>query len=187
MFYFAGHGYFQADEDDDESDGFDEALVPHDARLVSLETRPMQVANLVLDDEIGNLLDGLDGRFVQVIVDTCHAGTMTRSLAPPAADPRYVRTIGLGRDVTSSRSGASPPYTRSVAAARQRDAGFAEVKGSTTVWTAVSPLQLALEDREAEAPQGVFTRRFVRGIAERLADRDGDGRVRARRAARLCA
>ena len=42
---------------------------------------------------------------------------------------------------------------------------------------AVSPLQLALEDREAEEPQGVFTRRFVSGIAERRADRDGDGRV----------
>ena len=84
LFYFAGHGYFQTDEDDDEPDGYDEALVPHDARLISRETRPMQVANLILDDEIRVLLDGLDDRRVHVIVDSCHAGTMTRSLAPPA-------------------------------------------------------------------------------------------------------
>ena len=38
-------------------------------------------------------------------------------------------------------------------------------------------LQVALEDREAEEPQGVFTSRFVSGIAERRADRDGDGHV----------
>ena len=177
LFYFAGHGYFQTDENDDEPDGYDEALVPHDARLISRETRPMQVANLILDDEIRMLLDGLDDRRVHVIVDSCHAGTMTRSLAPPAADPRYVRTIGLGPDVTAKRSVSHSPFTRSAVVARQRDAGFVETTGNIAVWTAVSPLQLALEDRESVEPEGVFTRRFVRGIAERLADRDGDGRV----------
>ena len=177
LFYFAGHGYFQIDEDDDEPDGYDEALVPHDARLISRETRPMQVANLVLDDEVRVLLDGLDDRRVHVIVDSCHAGTMTRSLAPPATDPRYVRTIGLGPDMTAKRSVSHSPFTRSAVVARQRDAGFVETTGNVAVWTAVSPLQLALEDRESAEPEGVFTRRFVRGIAERLADRDGDGRV----------
>ena len=177
LFYFAGHGYFQTDQDDDEPDGYDEALVPHDARLIAREMRPMEVANLIRDDEIGALLDTLDGRQVHVIVDSCHAGTMTRSLVPPAADPRYVRTIGLGSEVTAKRSVTRSPFTRSAVTARQRDAGFVESTGNITVWTAVSPLQLALEDREAAEPEGVFTRRFVRGIAERLADRDGDGQV----------
>ena len=63
------------------------------------------------------------------------------------------------------------------AIARQRESGFLETGGGAVVWSAVSPLQLALEDREAEEPQGVFTRRFVQGIAERRADRNGDGRV----------
>ena len=177
LFYFAGHGYFQRDEDGDEPDGYDEALVPHDARLISRETRPMQVANLILDDEIRELLDGLNDRLVHVIIDSCHAGTMTRSLVPAAADPRYVRTIGLGMGVAGERSGTRSAFTRSAAVARQRDTGFIESKGNVTAWTAVSPLQLALEDREAKEPEGVFTSRFVRGIAERLADRDGDGRV----------
>ena len=177
LFYFAGHGYFQIDEDRDEPDGYDEALVPHDGRLVSRDKRPMQVANLILDDEIRTLLGALDDREVSVIVDSCHAGTMTRSLVPPAADPSVVRTIGLGSDVVAKRSATRSPFSRDAAAARQREAGFIDVPGNVTAWSAVSPLQLALEDREAEAPQGVFTRQFVRGIAERLADRDGDGRV----------
>ena len=177
LMYFAGHGYYQPDKDGDETDGFDEALVPHDGRLILRGTRPMQVANLILDDEIGTLLDGLDGRQVHVIVDSCHAGTMTRSLEPPAADPSYVRTIGLGPGTAAERSRTRSAFTPDIAAARQRDAGFIEAKDNVATWTAVSALQLALEDREAEEPQGVFTRRFIRGIAERLADRDGDGRV----------
>ena len=53
-------------------------------------------------------------------------------------------------------------------AARQSDKGFIDTGGNIAAWTAVSPLQLALEDREADEPQGVFTRLFVRGIGERL-------------------
>ena len=176
LLFYAGHGYYQADDDGDEPDGFDEALVPHDARLVSRDERPMRVANLILDDEIGALLGGFRDREVHVIVDSCHAGTMTRSLARPVADPRYARTLGIG--MAAARSAGRPAFTRGAVAVRQAEAaGFVESGGSMTVWTAVSPLQLALEDREAAEPQGVFTRRFVRGIAEGLADRDGDGRV----------
>ncbi|MCY4319257.1 MAG: trypsin-like serine protease [Alphaproteobacteria bacterium] len=175
LLYFAGHGYYREDEDGDEADGYDEALVPHDARLVSNTGRPMKVANLLLDDEIGALLAGLEGRRVQVVVDSCHAGTMTRSLKLPSADPARVRTLGLRS--LGTRSLSPPSFDRSAAAARQREAGFVETGGENIVWSAVSPLQLALEDREANEPQGVFTRRFVQGIAEKRADRNGDGRV----------
>ena len=104
MLYFAGHGYFQPDDNGDEQDGYDEVLVPHDARLVSDEGRPMKIANLIRDDEVGALLDELENRRVQLIVDSCHSGTMTRSLAPPAADPRYARTLGLAADKSGTRS-----------------------------------------------------------------------------------
>ena len=177
LLYFAGHGYFQTDEDGDEADGYDEVLIPHDARLVSDAGRPMRIANFIRDDEVGALLDELRGRQVQLIVDSCHAGTMTRSLAPPSADPRYARTLGLAADKAGTRSAAASAFSRSAAAARQRDAGFVETEGDFVAWTAVSALQVALEDREAEEPQGVFTSRFVSGIAERRADRNGDGRV----------
>ena len=178
LLYYAGHGYFQLDDDGDEQDGFDEVLVPQDARIVSGETRPMHVANLIRDDEVGALLDELRDREAYLIIDSCHSGTMTRSAAAAKADQRYVRTL-LGPDSRDfgRRDALELPFTRSAAAARQRDAGFIESNGNLVAWSAVSPLQLALEDREADELQGVFTRRFVRGIAEGLADRDGDGRV----------
>ena len=177
MLYFAGHGYFQPDDSGDEQDGYDEVLVPHDARLVSDDSRPMKIANLIRDDEVGTLLDELENRRVQLIVDSCHSGTMTRSLAPPAADPRYARTLGLAADKSGTRSLTDHAFSRSTTMARQRDAGFVEVEGDLIAWTAVSSLQLALEDRDSPEPQGVFTSRYVDGIAELRADRDGDGRV----------
>ena len=174
LLYFAGHGYFQVDDDGDESDGYDEALVPHDARLRSSDSQPMQVSNLILDDDVGKHLAALRDRLVYVIVDACHAGTMTRSLSLAAADPGRVRTIGLGMP---GRPATRAAFSRAAAVSRQREAGFTDTDNNVVSWAAVSPLQLALEDRETPEPQGVFTSRFVRGIAERRADRNVDGRV----------
>jgi len=177
LLYYAGHGYYQIDQDGDEADGFDEVLVPHDARIVSGEPRPMQVANLIRDDEVGAMLDELEDRQVFLIVDSCHSGTMTRSAAPAAGDQRYVRTL-LSEDAREFGRRALPSeFTESTRSSRQRDLGFIDSRDNLVAWTAVSPLQLALEDRESAEPEGVFTGRFVRGIAQRLADRDGDGRV----------
>ena len=177
ILYYSGHGYFQPDDDGDEPDGYDEVLAPHDARLVSGETWPLSYANLIRDDEVGALLNNIQDRRVQVIVDSCHSGTMTRSLVPPVADPQYARTLGLRIDKAGTRSAVQPTFSQSAAIARQADKGFLETRGNLTVWTAVSALQVALEDREANPREGVFTGRFVKGIAQRLADRDGDGRV----------
>ena len=174
LLYFAGHGYFQTDDDGDESDGYDEALVPHDARLLSSDSQPMRVSNLILDDDVGMHLAALHDRLVYVIVDACHAGTMTRSLSLAAADPGRVRTIGLG---IPRRSSTRAALSREAVVSRQRETGFTDRGGNVVSWAAVSPLQLALEDREVANPQGVFTSRFVRGIAERRADRNADGRV----------
>ena len=177
LLYYAGHGYFQVDRDGDEADGYDEVLVPHDARRISSDTHPMQLSNLIGDDEVAKLLDELHDRQVSVIVDSGHSGTMTLSAAPGSTDQRYVRTLLTPDARDFGRRDLESAFARSALAARQRDTGFIEARGNVVAWSAVSPLQLALEDREAGQPQGVFTRRFIRGIAKRLADRDGDGFV----------
>ena len=168
LFYFAGHGFYREDEDGDEPDGVDEALVPHDARLVSDGSGPAWMENLIIDDEIGSLFAELHDRHAYLIADSCHSGTITRGLG---VDPSVVRTIDLrlGKDRRSAGS-ATPP-------ADVGATGFVESGNSLVAWTAVSASQLAFEDVDAPHPQGVFTRRFVRGVAERLADRNGDGRV----------
>ena len=118
-------------------------------------------------------------REAYLIVDSCHSGTMTRSSAATKADQRYVRTL-LNPDSRDfgRRAMLESPFTPQ----RRRPRGSVMRASSSraaifVAWTAVSPLQLALEDRETLNPQGVFTRRFVRGIAEGLADRNGDGQV----------
>ena len=171
LLYFAGHGYHQADQDGDEADGRDEALVPHDARLVSgAGEEPPRFANLILDDEVGALFDDLADRQGYLIVDACHSGTITRNLAL-APDPRAVRTVALR---LGTRPAAGTRTARGSAVERQ---GFVERPGRLVSWTAVESHQLALEDLEAQPRQGFFTGRFVRGIAEKAADRNGDGRI----------
>ena len=173
LLYFAGHGYYQADTNGDETDRWDEALVPHDARLVSADSEPRKFANLILDDEIGTLFDRLANRQAYLIVDACHSGTITRSMEAP--DPSVVRTIDL-------RLGGGWEASGTRAASRSAgpdgsDQGFIERKGNLIAWTAVESNQLALEDLEAPERQGFFTGRFVRGITGRDADDNRDGRV----------
>ena len=172
LLYFAGHGVQQPDgEDGDEADGRDEALVPHDARLASAAGAPPRYANLILDDEVGALFDELADRRAYLIVDSCFSGTITRALSLASPDPGVVRTIlprrGAARGATATRS-AIPAVPAP---------GFVEREGDLVAWTAVASNQVALEDVEGRRRQGFFTGRFVRGIAEKAADRNGDGRI----------
>ena len=167
LLYFAGHGVQQPDGDGDEPDGRDEALAPHDARLASTAGGVPRYANLILDDEVGALFDELSDRQAYLIVDSCFSGTITRDLSLASPDPGVVRTILPRRGATATRS-AMPTAPAP---------GFVEREGGLVAWTAVASNQLALEDVEARRRQGFFTGRFVRGIAEKAADRNGDGRI----------
>jgi hypothetical protein len=63
LFYFSGHGSYTNDRNGDESDGYDEFLLPVD------------FPRMITDDEINARLQGLKGRQVMVIIDACHSGT----------------------------------------------------------------------------------------------------------------
>ena len=175
LLYYAGHGYYQPDQDGDEPDGQDEALVPHDARLVSAAENPQRFENLILDDEIRALFAKLADRQAYLIVDSCHSGTITRT-ALAAPDPGVVRTIDLRLGAERGATGTRTATRNSGPDGSDRQ-GFIEGEGNLIAWTAVASNQLALEDVEAPQRQGVFTGRFVRGITERLADRNHDGRI----------
>ncbi len=80
VFHFSGHGEQVFDDNGDEADGYDEALVTYDAPM---EYQP-GVEKHLRDDEFGLKLEeirkklGSDGNLL-VIVDACHSGTSTRS------------------------------------------------------------------------------------------------------------
>lgn len=71
LFFFAGHGTLTADQDGDEPDGADEALLPHD----------YLTAGLLPDDQLRALYAQFDPAIQLVLImDCCHSGTIARGL-----------------------------------------------------------------------------------------------------------
>ena len=88
MLHFSGHGYQIPDNNKDELDGLDEALVPIDAKYDGGKRKDYAFyANYLRDDELNKLLEeirialGPDGDLF-VTIDACHSGTSTRGIGP---------------------------------------------------------------------------------------------------------
>jgi hypothetical protein len=88
MFHFSGHGYQIPDNNKDELDGLDEALVPINAKNDGGRKKDQSYYdNYLRDDELNKLLEeirvalGPDGDLF-VTIDACHSGTSTRGIGP---------------------------------------------------------------------------------------------------------
>jgi hypothetical protein len=183
LLYYAGHGAQVADESGDETeDGLDEVIVPYDAEAELASDAPT-LGNVVLDDEVDSLIAEMDGREVTIVVDSCHSGTITRSVlasrsAPAGAGPRGVRTITPNGPLQ-----LAPDFADVGRRLRHRaDARMTDLptRGAASgprlaVWTAVTSAQYALEDMSVGGTAGLFTSRFVRGLTEFAADANGNG------------
>ena len=81
VIHYSGHGQQIFDDNSEEIDGLDEALVPIDAWVKY--THNYQGENHIRDDEIGNILAnfrnslGGDGQLL-MLLDSCHSGSSTR-------------------------------------------------------------------------------------------------------------
>jgi hypothetical protein len=104
VFHFSGHGQQIQDDDGDEIDGLDEALVPYDSPM-RYTKGVYEGQNLLRDDELGEALRqvrkklGKEGLLL-VTIDACHSGTATRSAEVTArgtniimADPAYLQQL----------------------------------------------------------------------------------------------
>lgn len=84
FFHYSGHGQQIADNDGDEYDGYDEALVPYDAHMF-FKSGVYEGENHFRDDDLGDLFYqvlqkiGEEGNFL-VVLDACHSGTATRGI-----------------------------------------------------------------------------------------------------------
>ena len=86
FFQFSGHGQQVADDNGDEVDGYDEAIVPYDSPM-RYRAGVYQGENLIRDDELNRLFTDLRRRLgpggnLMVVLDACHSGTGTRGMAP---------------------------------------------------------------------------------------------------------
>ena len=170
FFYYVGHGHYTKDLDGDEGDGLDETLVPYDA-VVDRAGPSVVVKDMILDDDLAAAFDKLKGRHVTAVIDSCHSGTVTRSITGPAANVA-ARTPQLFGQTRSIR--VDPTVVEQAQSGPAPDAATPDV--DLVTWTAVAPTQLALIDEDA-APNyhGVFTAAFADGIEKGLADKSKNG------------
>jgi len=91
--FWSGHGGRCADQNGDEKDGLDEYLVAYDSQRNKYET-------MLLDDQFGRWVQGLDGRKIVVILDTCHsAGNATNEKQiSKGLDSPGIKAIGDAAD-----------------------------------------------------------------------------------------
>ncbi len=96
VFYFYGHGtQIQDDNNDEETDGLDEALVPYNGQRSSEKTH----RNLIRDDDLGKWVEALRRRIrsdgqVLVVLDACHAGSGLRGMAGKTGKQDKYKLIG---------------------------------------------------------------------------------------------
>ena len=100
VFHFSGHGQQIADKNGDELDGYDESLIPYDARkTVSAQYHGEKH---LLDDELNGLLYrlrekvGIKGDII-FFLDACHSGTATRGAEDDAVYRGTDVTFGVAK------------------------------------------------------------------------------------------
>lgn len=108
VFHFSGHGQQVQDDNNDEADGFDEAIVPYDAPK-HYSAGQYEGQRHLRDDELGSLLGAIRQRLgttgqLLVLLDACHSGTGTRGLGrargttEPMAPAAYAPTTTCQAD-----------------------------------------------------------------------------------------
>jgi uncharacterized caspase-like protein len=172
--HFSGHGT-QAPAADPESelDGLDELFLPVD--IGKWDDGVGHVENALVDDEIGQMIDGLraKGADVWVVFDSCHSGTATRAVETGDDDVRMRQldpsVLGMdpeamedvvSRSVGDQRAPEEPPV----------DAG-AEAGGSFVAFFAaqtneVTPEKKLPKGKPDRKPHGVFTYTLFETLSE---------------------
>lgn len=116
LFYFSGHGTQVPDNNADETDNSDEALIMYDVKMVN-----KRLTNVLIDDEFAALLQNIPSQNTLVLVDACHSGTATKSLAgnislgESQAYSKFYRYEGMYANATSKNIVASARQTHDVA------------------------------------------------------------------------
>lgn len=97
-FHFSGHGQQVADDNDDEVDGYDEAIVPFNSPL-TFKAGEYEGQNLIRDDELGARFLQLRQKLTSsgnllVVLDACHSGTGTRGFGIARGTDRIMADSG---------------------------------------------------------------------------------------------
>ena len=143
-FHFSGHGQQIQDDNGDEADGYDEALVPYDAKG---KYDPVNYTgeNHLRDDELDIKLGAIRKKIgtsgsLLVVLDACHSGTATRG---------NEFSICRGTPIPFQSPDYTPKNTIDLSRRAQTDAGFLKDTASNMiVISASSPEQVNYETKD---------------------------------------
>jgi caspase domain-containing protein/subtilase family protein len=143
VFYFSGHGSYMKDVSGDESDGWDETIVPQNSRQNGVFD--------ISDDELNALFAELAGRTenVTVILDSCHSGTAGRGSVKARTVPADNRT---------------PPPPAAARAATDDSSDFRALGANFVLLSGARAKELSYEDAFEGKPQGAFTYQLVKAL-----------------------
>lgn len=147
VFHYSGHGQQIMDDNGDEMDGFDEALVPFDAHM-RYEKGVYEGEKHLRDDELDSLFIKLRLKLGEtgnllVILDACHSGTATRGIAK--ARGTFEKMCPAGYNPVTSAAKESGMITKGNAS-RGANQGIAPM----FVLSGASPSQLNYEAFDEE-------------------------------------
>lgn len=101
--HFSGHGQPVEDIDGDETDGWDEAIIPYDAHKTYIKGI-YEGNNHILDDELNTILKAIRTKigsngYIAVAIDACHAGSSYRG--EEDEDSVIIRGTNIGFSATN--------------------------------------------------------------------------------------
>ena len=166
---YAGHGGQEPERvPGTERDGRDEVLLLGGFRSQGAGTRER-----IFDDEINQWFLEAGERDLRVVfvADSCHSGTLTRSVDPRAPRPSY-RTAPY--TITDDMLDLAPPVA--AAALDEADLHHVSFLAAGQEYEQVPEIVLS-DDRSPPAPRGALSYMFARAL-EGAADIDGDGVLR---------
>lgn len=109
VIHYSGHGQQIFDDNGDEVDGLDEALVPYDAYVKY--THNYKGENHLRDDELGNIIAnfrnklGKDGQLL-ITLDSCHSGSATRGQKTRGGEGALIPSDWKAPDANSANKGS---------------------------------------------------------------------------------
>jgi len=151
LIYFSGHGTRVPDPRPNSANGVDDALVLHDVKTARVNGKAT-LQNVLLGYEFGEALAAIPSKHILVLVDACHSGTATRTLA-------------LGNRRLGEGSGAIKFFNYPGAPAASGATRALKARGGTENYAAVSA---ARDDEYAIATEhgGLFTLAVLDSIDE---------------------
>lgn len=109
--HFSSHGQQVMDNNSDEIDGYDEAVIPYDAHL-SFEEGVYEGEQHLRDDELGEIFGSIRGKLgpngnLLALIDACHSGTGTRGLARARGTQQKMAPAGFEPEIQTASRGSA--------------------------------------------------------------------------------